>query len=662
MTGRHSQTIRSTLAGLGLALTLAMAATTLYPGPAEAQGRQSADDTSSLIQVLSVADSDETVVLDVAVPLADDGSAPSASMFGLTFNGAVVDDFRLSAVTTPVDVIVVIDTSGSMVPNGAMAEAKRAAATLLERLPDNAQVGVIGFGDTVTVFNRPTGNRETALANIRNLRPGGETALWDALVAAADLSRPSAAGPYVIVLTDGADSQSRATSQAAVSALDDADAAVFSVFIDSPEADDSELRAAVASLNGIHVAADGDELQARYEAVADRLSGRYRLSFTRPAAAAATVNVSVLVDDALAYAQVRLGARSQSRGQPSVSPDGSPADADPEGPARVLNVPAGAQLGAVATPDPGLLGGPAMLPIGVAAMFLAMVLMAVLVVNPAVDVRMEAAGRADQVAGFKDRLSSAADQLVARGDDRGELNRALDAAGLHLRPGEFVLIIAVLVVVLMLLGWLAAGPALGILAAIATVLASLTHLNRRAATRRERFADQLTDTLGVLSGSLRAGRGLPQALELVARESPSPTAEQFRRVVFEVQVGRDMTEAMEAVAERMKSQDFEWVASAVAINRELGGDLTELLDTIADTIRERRRIARMVRSISAEGRASGWVLLALPFFVFAFAMWRTPENANLMFTTGLGRFMLALSVVGMVVGYFWIRKIVNFEY
>jgi len=117
-----------------------------------------------------------------------------------------------------------------------------------------------------------------------------------------------------------------------------------------------------------------------------------------------------------------------------------------------------------------------------------------------------------------------------------------------------------------------------------------------------------------------------------------------------------------AVSERMKSPDFEWVARAVQINRELGGDLTEVLGNVAETIRDRRRIDRMVQALSAEGRASGWVLLALPFLMFGFLWWRTPDNLDLLLGTSLGRTLLAAALAGMVVGYFWIRRLVNIEY
>lgn len=640
-----------------LGLVLALMAMLIAPFPAAAQGGGDSEGTAvgedaALIQILGVVDDGDSVVLDVAVPSSGGAPLPDKSVFGLAFNGSAIEDFQLSGVTSGVDVIMVLDTSGSMIPSGAMTEAKRAAVALIDRLPSNARVGVIGFGDTVTVLNEPTADHSIARSNINGLEAGGDTALWDGLVEASRQgTSTSEVLPYVVVLSDGANDGGVASQQDAVEALAKAGSALYAVFIDSPSGDGAELQAAVESLNGIFVAADSGELQTTYERIADRLAGRYQLTFARPNERTARVTVSVAVENTLAYAQVVLDGEQ-----------GAVAVVEPEAPARVLNVPAESQLGVVPPPNPGLLGRSVMFPIGAVAMFLAMILLGLLALNPAADVRLEAASRADQVAGFKGRLTSAADQLIARRDEEGELNKALDAAGLHLRPGEFMLITAVIVLVLTLIGWLIGGLLLGTVVAGLASMSCLLYLNRRAERQRQLFADQLTDTLGMLGGSLRAGRGLPQAVELVASEAPSPTAEQFRRIGFEVQVGRDMTEAMLSVAERMKSRDFEWVAKAVAINRELGGDLTELLDTIASTIRERRRISRMVKAITAEGRASGWVLLALPFFVFAFSAWRTPDSAGLMFTTDIGRVMTVISLVMMTIGYFWIRKLVAFKY
>ena len=621
--------------------------------PAAAQDDDADNPDLEKIQILNVvSDEDDVVTLDLAIPGALGELTPSASNFGLAVNGQLVNEFSVSPVSTAVDVIVVIDTSGSM-NGGALSAAKEAASSFVDRLPADSRVGVIGFGETATVFNPPTADRVTVQANIAGLEAGGETALWDGLVEAADMAAQSGnALPYIIVLSDGANTVGTADQVDAVTSIDDADAGLYAIFIDSAEADGSALEESVEALNGIYTTSAGSEgLAGLYQEIADRLSSRYQMTFERPDRDQARVVVSVAVEGAaVATARARLNAVEGST------------VGDPEGPARVLNVPVDSQLGVVQTPDPGWISQSFMLPVGVAAMFLAMILVGYLVFTPVVDVRLEAANRADRVAGFTDRMAGLFDGVVRQRDTEGELDKALDAANVNLRPGEFVLASFVFVLAATLLGWLAGGFFLAFLLGVVAAIGTLAYLNIRANKQRSLFADQLTDTLTMLSGSLRAGRGLPQAIELVAEEAQPPTSGQFRRVVFETQVGRDLTESMHAVAHRMKSDDFQWVAKAVDINRELGGDLTELLDNVADTIRERRRIERMVRSLSAEGRASGWVMMILPFVMLFFVRWRTPDNFDLLINTTAGRIMLAIAGFGMIIGYFWIRKLVDLKY
>jgi tight adherence protein B len=165
-----------------------------------------------------------------------------------------------------------------------------------------------------------------------------------------------------------------------------------------------------------------------------------------------------------------------------------------------------------------------------------------------------------------------------------------------------------------------------------------------------------------MASSLRAGQSLPQSIELVASEARSPTAEQFQRIHFEVRVGRDLTESIREAARRMESRDLEWLAQAVDIHRDLGGDLTEILQNVAATIRERRTAARQIDALSAEGRATGWVLLGMPIALFAFAWWRTPDSIERMLTEPLGRLLLALAVGGMATGHLWIRHLVKPRY
>lgn len=644
-------------------LVLALAAITLVLTTAGSAGAQSVDPQSAdpqsedpqsedgEIQILNVGRTDGgQVTVELAVPTAIGDLAPVGENFAVLVDGRP-QKFQVAPLDTVVDVIMVIDTSGSM-RGDALRAAKSAARAFINRLPGEARIGVISFGEEVTVHSTPDTNRNATLADVGRLASEGETSLWDALVTAADVAE-SADGrqPYVVLLSDGDDTVSTATRAEATSALVDAGVGLYAIAIESPDADDAALAETVDDVGGNFAATTGvDQLDALYLEVADRLASRYELSFQPERRGPGKLVLSVAAGEAIASARADIGVI------------GAVVEVADQGPAPVLNLDDSSQLGVVQAPSPGLLGGTNMLLLGIGAMFVALILLGVLMVSPSVHVRLDSAAGVDRVAGINGRMTRVADNLIARRDREGDLDRALDAAGVNLRPGEFVLISLVIVVVVALLGTVIGGFVTGVLGATIASVAVFLYLSTKAERRRSQFAEQLTNTLGIMTGSLRAGRGLPQAIELVAAESPAPTAEQFRRIVFETRVGRDMTESMMGVAKRMKSQDFEWVTRAVDINRELGGDLTEVLDNVADTIRDRRRVARMVRSLSAEGRASGWVLLALPVVMFLFMWWRTPENISLLLSESLGRLMLAAGLAGMTVGYFWIRRLVDLKY
>ncbi len=637
----------------------ALAVVTLLLGlPAGAQtDEDAADENATVIQILNVVEeSDGRVVVDVAIPGSIGELAPVETNFGIAYNGELVD-FDVAPLTTSLDVVIAIDTSGSM-RGSALRDAKLAASSFVESLPENTQIGVIGFGETVETLAPLTTDRDAVFASIDDLVAVGETRLWDGLVAAADMAASGQSSlPYIVVLSDGDDSISDASQSDAVERLDADQVGLYAVAITSGDATGDALNEAVESVNGIFASInESSGLGSLYEGIAERLSSRYQLTFRRAPSSSGTAVISVAVESAIATARTAVQPVEELA---SASADSEP---DPEGPATVLNIPPESRLGSVPILEPGIFGQSLMLPVGAAAFFLAILIVGALAINPSVDVRLEAVAGADKVAGFNERMSGVADKLVARRDAEGELDKALDAAGLNLRPGEFVMMSVVTTIIAVMMGWLLGGLLLGVALAALTIFAFMIYLSRRASKQRAKFADQLTDTLGILSSSIRAGRGLPQAIELVANEAPAPTAGQFRRIVFETQVGRDMTASMVDVAERMKSQEFFWIARAFDINRELGGDLTEILENISETLRDRRRVDRMIQALSAEGRASGVLMVALPVVMFLFMLWRIPDSASLLYTTNLGRVMLGVGVLGIVVGWFWMRKLVDLKY
>jgi tight adherence protein B len=178
---------------------------------------------------------------------------------------------------------------------------------------------------------------------------------------------------------------------------------------------------------------------------------------------------------------------------------------------------------------------------------------------------------------------------------------------------------------------------------------------------RKRFEKQLPDTLTLLSTSLRAGYSLLQAIEAVASEAPDPTAREFSRAVVEARLGRSVPEALDGIVTRTNSKDFEWATMAIEIQREVGGNLAEVLQTVADTMMARNRLKGEIKALTAEGRISAIVLGSLPFALAGFLWFNNREYLQPLLDATLGRIAIVAGLVLMAGGIFWLRKIVNIE-
>jgi tight adherence protein B len=235
---------------------------------------------------------------------------------------------------------------------------------------------------------------------------------------------------------------------------------------------------------------------------------------------------------------------------------------------------------------------------------------------------------------------------------------ALERAGMSMTLPNFVLVVALSTVLGFAVGVLLGGFLLGLLLLAGVPFGAKLFLKFRASRRQAAFADQLDDSLQLMAGSLRAGHSLLRAVDSVSSEADAPTSEEFSRIVNETRVGRDLNDALDEVAERMGSDDFTWVAQAIAIHREVGGNLAEVLDAVSKTIRERNAIRRQVKALSAEGKLSAIVLMALPFGVAGFISLTNPSYMAKFTESTTGYAMLAAAVVMLLLGAFWLKKTV----
>ncbi|WP_426990050.1 type II secretion system F family protein [Pseudarthrobacter sp. Y6] len=306
--------------------------------------------------------------------------------------------------------------------------------------------------------------------------------------------------------------------------------------------------------------------------------------------------------------------------------------------------------------------------LGAALLFLAPVLVGVALVLPRTpDIALDRRRpyEADPPSGLT-RLSTATvgglDRFLATRNVRLYNRDALENAGVRLSQAEFMVLVIAGAIVGALVGLVIGVPFVSVLLAFLAPFVGDVLLGILAGKRRAKFDQQLGDTLQLLSGGLRAGHSILRAIDAAASESQSPTSEEMRRVITETSLGRDLLASLTDTSERMQNEDFIWIAQAIQINREVGGNLAEVLDQVNETIRERSEIKGHIKSLAAEGKFSAYILIAMPFGIVVMLMMVNPGYMNPMFTNPLGWIMIGASAVMMTLGSLWMRKIIDLKF
>ena len=241
------------------------------------------------------------------------------------------------------------------------------------------------------------------------------------------------------------------------------------------------------------------------------------------------------------------------------------------------------------------------------------------------------------------------------------LEDRLNEADIPVRPAEALFLWAVGVAVAAVLGLVLAGLVVGSLVLAAAVVVPWLVLGIIAARRRAEFAEQLPDMLQLLSTTLRSGFATLQGLDTVARQLSGPLGKEMRGVVAEARLGRSIVTSLTEVAHRMKNEDLEWVATAIGIQQEVGGNLAELLDIVAQTMNARSHLRREAHALTAEGRIGAVIISVLPVAIGVFVYVVNPKYLAPLFHTGLGEVLLYGSIAMALVGVVWLRRIVEFE-
>ncbi|GAA4095398.1 type II secretion system F family protein [Nocardioides kongjuensis] len=636
------------LVGPVIALFVVLAGAPAY---AEDGGIAHVESTGDGIRILVDVPSGSQVDL-AGVTATLDGTALDASASHTTSESAV----RRTTV-------LAIDTSNSMRKQGRFEAAQKAASTYLDTVPDDVEVGIVTFDSTVDVALEPTTDRAAARTVIDGLSLQRNTLLYDGIIAATDVAGDSGQRS-MLLLSDGADAGSTASIEDAVAAIKDAGTRVTIVGLDLAEDQLTPLRTIADSGKGEVITSSGAALAAAFAEQAEALADQVLVTAPLPdgfSAKVATVEVSLPTSDGTAVV-----ARSLATIEAASTPG------------------AAAPLPTIADPDTGFTAPGWLLWVGVGVFAVGLVSVAVLLV-PAKPAPMSIADRvtaySTRVTGVEDlarrsssskpqadpvldQAKAAAAEILQRNSALNDrMTRRLTAAGSEFKPSEWLLLH---------IGAVLAGGVVGLLLGQGSIVLGLLfmlvgfalppfYLRFMAGRRKRAFDAALPEVLQLLSGALSAGLSLAQAVDTVVREGPEPIASEFKRVLVEARIGVSIEDAFEGVAQRFESKDFGWAVMAIRIQRQVGGNLAELLTTVASTMRERQYLRRHVRALSAEGRLSAIILCALPILFALFLFLTNREFLHPLVADIRGWILLGFGVLWMTIGSFLMSRMVRVE-
>lgn len=551
-------------------------------------------------------------------------------------------------------VVIVMDTSGSMAGAGITAS-RTAAAAFLRAVPADVRVGLVTFSERARLVRPLTSDRVVVQRDVSLVTAHGETALYDGVVVALQAVSASTER-RLVVLSDGEDTRS-GTPLGSLLAQLRASGTTVDVVGFRTSAHQNDVLGQLAQASGGRVSAAGDAagLSRAFGSTASQLATRLGLQITMPSGVQGRAPIEVTVPSSAGV----LVSRSV------VTVPGAPSAVDGyAGPPAAPGLPAGlgVALGALFV---GLLG------LSLVALqrapagggrgrgFGQLLARYTLQAEPAA---AAPAGSGGETAVVRTAVELGERVVRARGIEE-RLRGQLERAGYSLKPGEWVVLQVALLsgtfAVLVLLG---SGPlrSLG-LALLVGWLGPRVWLRRAARRRQAAFLAELPDALQLLAGSLASGYSLPQALDALANEGRPPVSAEVGRALAESRLGVDIEDSLDAVAARLDIPEFQWVVMAVRVQREVGGNLANVLGTVAATLRDRERLRRQVRALSAEGRLSGLILVCLPIAVGAFFFFFENSYVRVMYTSTAGILMSLTSATLVVLGWLWMRKLAVVE-
>lgn len=594
---------------------------------------------------------------DVQVTILRSEYAVTSSQIELAENGTEISDLSLATAAElgrPIEIVYVLDVDNRSMVNSGLSQMTTGVGNAIDRLAPSTKVGLVTAGREAEVLSRPSTNRTRIQTALQGAAVEQGASILDGIALAAEsFSEGPDVVRSVIVVTTGQDTASERAALAAEAGMIQAGAQMIWVGIGEP-------------VNGL-------------SRIVDRTGGVILDAGTVENFGAAVSQTTDIAANRLVLTYPGMAERGE---RAAVSLTIAGANVDFSYPAG-LDTDSAFQLTAIAEPNPvqrGFFGHPTVMYVSVGMAFLSIAL-AVWTLGS-----MFAGGETsldNLLARYSDRdetleedevqemlvqsalVRRAVDMTESFAEQRGFLVRVeelLERANLPVGAGEGLFFLTALSFVASAISLVMSGSVIvALLAAVLVGVGGYATIIVLAKRRLSQFQSQLPDALQLLSGTLRAGYSLPQGLDAVSTEIADPMGYELRRAITEAQLGREMEEALAGVAERLDSPDFAWAVMAIGIQREVGGNLAEVLLTVAETMIQRDRLAREVSALTAEGRVSAGILSMLPPGLGMVMYVMNPGYISVLFDRTLGLVLIGLAVMSGLTGLIWMKKVITID-
>jgi tight adherence protein B len=568
---------------------------------------------------------------------------PLASAPPVTENGGAVVGFHAVNLGREKSVMLLFDRSQSMIGQ-AIVDASVAARQFVGSKPARDRIAVVAVGKKavqLTDFSSNAAEADAALRTIEVDKVRG-TALYDGiLVSTQALSADINPTRVLILLTDGQEVSSDASLEQAIAAAREARVAVYAIGIESPSFRPAPLQRLAEKTGGRYVGANGTkDLKAIYARLAEELRRTWQLSYVTSARPGDRIEVEAA---GVRAASVLPGARVVATSESSKLPE----QFFKVGPAAMATI-------------VGFLGL-------IAALFLLRAPMGSRLrrqIKPHLGEQERKATRGP----VQERFATASSVMKATERAFGHLrawhalHHLLERADVPLRTVELVYAAAGTGLLTGLVFAVVGVPTLVVLLAMVVGGAvPILIVWNKARRRLAAIDEQLPDLLVTLAASLKAGHSFRQGIQAVVDEGQPPASKEFKRVLTETRLGRPMDDALADMAARIGSKNVTFVVTAVTIQRQVGGSLAGIFDMVADAVRNRQQFARKIRSLTAMGRASAYVLVGVPLFMLGTITLLSPEYMDPLYHTPTGHKLIILGCVMISIGSLMLRKIVSFK-